>query len=91
MLPKNIEIKKNINYFSINSKLTNGLILIHPILLYIGLIKLIFFSLRNTKFFIYSTIFFFKDKSFYFYLNSLFMFFFISIFLGSIWAEQELS
>ena len=81
----------NKNYFELNSKLTNGLILIHPILLYFGVINLIFFSFENSKFFFYSLIFFFKKKNYFFYLNSAFIIFYISIFLGSLWAEQELS
>ncbi len=91
-----INIKNNIFNFStinfnINKNLLNGLLIIHPVILYSSygmifyIIYYIFFI--KMKFFFYNNIFFFSKQQ---YLNTI-LILLISIFLGSWWAEQELS
>lgn len=77
-------------YVTLNSRLTNGLILIHPVLLYVGLIKFSFFSIKNIKDYFLSNIFFFKKNLQNFPFYEIFIFIYLSIFLGGVWAEQEL-
>jgi cytochrome c biogenesis factor len=72
--------------------LTNGLLLIHPVILYLSL-SLLFFLIfnslnkRNIKTHNTLNIFIFNKNIFLF----IFVFLFTSIFLGSWWAEQEIN
>lgn len=80
----------NVN-FNINKNLLNGLLIIHPIILYTSygmmfyLIYYIFFI--KFKFMFYNNFFFVNKQQ---YLNTV-LILLLSIFLGSWWAEQELS
>jgi cytochrome c biogenesis factor len=77
--------------FILNKNLTNGLLLIHPVILYFSYAYIIFIIIYigyNYFLFInYNNIITFKKIYIFkviFYLN-------FSIFLGSWWAEQELN
>ena len=74
----------NKDYININSRLTNGLILIHPLLLYIGLIKFIFFSVNKVKIYFFSKLFFFTTNINFYKLYTIFLYICLSIFLGSV-------
>lgn len=76
--------------FSLNKNLTNGILLIHPIILYLsyGLILFIIFKkfFKKNIFFFFNKYFFFSKYNYYICVYILL----ISVFLGSWWAEQEL-
>ena len=89
---------KNINlldFYSVNinlnKNLTNGLLVIHPIILYFSYAFYIFTVLnlffKHSMFINYSYFYHISKK---FFLLTI-LFFFISIVLGAWWAEQELS
>ena len=76
---------------SINKNLTNGLLIIHPIILYLSYGMLLFIVYKNVTF-KYNFLFF--NKYFIFYkdiINFTTIILILSVFLGSWWAEQELS
>ena len=76
--------------FSLNKNLTNGILLIHPIILYLsyGLILFIIFIkfFKKNIFFFFNKYFFLLKYDYYICIYVLL----ISVFLGSWWAEQEL-
>jgi len=84
-----IEILLNKN--TINLELINGLLLIHPFLLYFACCYMISFFLRNSLFFKNNLLYLFLNKSSTFEIMILLLIIMLSITLGSWWAEQELS
>jgi cytochrome c biogenesis factor len=71
-------------YNNININLTNGLILVHPICMYISYILLIIFF-KNVKIKKINRIIFYVKSKNYIFIS------FVSIFLGSYWSQQELN
>ena len=84
-------IKILLNKSSINLDLTNGLLLIHPFLLYFACCYIISFFFKNSLFFKNNISYLFLNKSNTLDIVILLLIIMMSIALGSLWAEQELN
>ena len=84
-------IKILLNKSSINLDLTNGLLLIHPFLLYFACCYIISFFFRNSLFIKNNLSYLFLNKSNTLDIVILLLIIMMSIALGSLWAEQELN
>lgn len=74
------------NFFVVNTKLTNGLLLIHPVLLYKAM-SIFFFEGAHKNIYVINVLFrFFQKKIVYAYLNIIS---FLAVLLGAWWAQQE--